>query len=434
LEIWRGNRDSVKKFIERFSSPNLRIIFTGAGTSQYVGDVLASYLTQRWTESGLNGQNNGCQINEFVSSGSEISESGTSESGTSHSAENGTEVNGFSKITFQSIASTDIVATPTQYLRPFAVSGEKTILVSFARSGNSPESIAAVKIADQILKNDVAHIFVTCAEDGELAKMAQRNTTCAVGGEGDGSENYQQTVGQVGGESDGCGSNRFLFLTPTLSNDLGFAMTSSFTCMMLAGALIFDTGSPQEFAKWVDQIATAGESVIERETEIQTIVDTDFDRIVYLGSGSFAGLAREAQLKILELTAGQIATVYDTSMGFRHGPKSFINSRTLVFGFVSPDRYTRRYDLDVLEEIAADGIAPVVYAIGNADPPTFPGANFSFDNLSVPELYLALPDIMFAQTLAVMASLKVKNTPDTPSKSGTVNRVVKGVKIYDYNG
>jgi tagatose-6-phosphate ketose/aldose isomerase len=340
---------------------------------------LAPYLTQRWTEAQSKTDNT-TGVAKMLSK---------------------------TKVTFESVASTSIVATPTQYLRPHAISGEKVILVSFARSGNSPESIAAIKIADQILGNDVAHIFITCTADGELAKMAESDTAAK-------------------------SPNRFLFLTPTLSNDQGFAMTSSFTCMMLAGALIFDSASDQQFEAWVSHARAAGESVIARETEIQQIVDADFDRIVYLGSGCLTGLAREAQLKILELTAGQIATVYDSSMGFRHGPKSFINSKTLVFGFVSGNDYTRRYDLDVLEEVNNDQIATRIYAIGDFSKSQFSGSTFEFELNDVPDLYLALPSIAFAQTFAVMASLKVQNTPDTPSKSGTVNRVVKGVTIYDF--
>ncbi len=65
---------------------------------------------------------------------------------------------------FQSIGSTDIVATPKEYLIP----DETTILVSFARSGNSPESLAAVKMANQLV-NKIYHIVVTCAPDGLLA-------------------------------------------------------------------------------------------------------------------------------------------------------------------------------------------------------------------------------------------------------------------------
>ena len=50
----------------------------------------------------------------------------------------------------------------------------------------------------------------------------------------------------------------------------------------------------------------------------------------------------------------------------------------------------------------------------------------------LPDGYLALADIMVAQTVALLTSIKVGNKPDTPSPTGTVNRVVKGVTIYDY--
>lgn len=100
-----------------------------------------------------------------------------------------------------------------------------------------------------------------------------------------------------------------------------------------------------------------GNEVIARENDIEKIVQLDFERIVYVGSGSLAGLTREAQLKILELTAGKIATAFDSSMGFRHGPKSFINEKTIMFGFVNNNPYTRYYDLDILEEVREDEIA-----------------------------------------------------------------------------
>jgi len=174
--------------------------------------------------------------------------------------------------------------------------------------------------------------------------------------------------------------------------------------------------------------------VIIRENEVQEIVDQEFDRIVYLGSGSLSGLTREAQLKILELTAGQIATIFDSSMGFRHGPKSFVNDKTIVFGFVNNNEYTRDYDIDILEEVKADEIAKDVIAIGQMGERNFTGTQFTFseEQRLLPDGYLALADIVFAQTVAIMTSLKLKNTPDTPSATGTVNRVVKGVTIHDY--
>ncbi|EHI70584.1 hypothetical protein STRIC_0053 [Streptococcus ictaluri 707-05] len=40
--------------------------------------------------------------------------------------------------------------------------------------------------------------------------------------------------------------------------------------------------------------------------------------------------------------------------------------------------------------------------------------------------------IFVAQSLALFLAVKVQNFPDTPSRTGTVNRVVKGVSIHPY--
>ena len=121
-------------------------------------------------------------------------------------------------------------------------------------------------------------------------------------------------------------------------------------------------------------------------------------------------------------------------MGFRHGPKSFVDENTMVFVFVSNDEYTRKYDLDVLEEINADKIAKLTLGICVNKEQNFSGSIFDFDGkyASLPDLYLAFPYILFAQTVSLLTSVKVGNTPDTPSPSGTVNRVVKGVTIHPY--
>lgn len=39
---------------------------------------------------------------------------------------------------------------------------------------------------------------------------------------------------------------------------------------------------------------------------------------------------------------------------------------------------------------------------------------------------------MYAQVFALTQSIAVGNTPDTPSRSGTVNRVVQGVVIHPW--
>ena len=125
--------------------------------------------------------------------------------------------------------------------------------------------------------------------------------------------------------------------------------------MTLTALLVFDEAhSLEEKEGFVKAIRQMGTSVLEREDVIQHYVNLDYNRVpIYLGSGSLSGLTREVQLKILELTAGQIATAFDSSMGFRHGPKSFVNGSSLAFVFVSNDDYTRQYDIDILNELPA---------------------------------------------------------------------------------
>lgn len=357
LTIYQEKQEAIATFlrtIKQKTDKRIRVVFTGAGTSQYVGDTIVPYLNKTGATA------------DYL---------------------------------FESIATTDIVAAPEQVL--FA--DEPTLLVSFARSGNSPESLAAVKIVDQFVA-DSYHLTITCAADGSLAQQAVADETS------------------------------YLLLMPERSNDAGFAMTGSFSCMALSALLIFDQTPLTEKRHYVETLSRLGQEVIDRETELQVLTDRSFKRIVYLGSGTLSGLTREAQLKVLELTAGKIATVFDSSMGFRHGPKSFVDDQTLVFVFVSNTPYTRQYDLDMLEELKSDGIAAAVTAIGQPAAVNFSGTNFFFPaDTSLTDGYLALADIVFAQTIALLASIKVGNTPDTPSPTRTVNRVVKGVTIHPYN-
>lgn len=346
----------IEEFLLKLSTKHgrVRVIFTGAGTSAYVGDTVTPYLKEKVDEKQWE---------------------------------------------LHSIPTTTLVSNPYQFLK----ADFPTLLVSFARSGNSPESVAAVQLAEQIV-TDLYQVTITCAKEGQLAKRA------------------------AGDEKN------LLLLMPEKSNDQGFAMTGSYTCMALTALLVFDSLPLEEKSAIVKTIQQMGESVIQREDAIQEIIDIDFDRIIYLGSGSLEGLAREVQLKILELTAGKIVTAFDSPLGFRHGPKSFVNEKSLVFVFVSNQPYTRQYDLDMLKEMQQDNIASYICAIEVDGETNFNGNTFGFGSeaQSVPDAYLALPFVMIGQTVSLLASVKVGNTPDTPSATGTVNRVVKGVTIYEY--
>ena len=108
-----------------------------------------------------------------------------------------------------------------------------------------------------------------------------------------------------------------------------------------------------------------------------------------------------------------------------------MDDKTLVFVFVNNDPYTRQYDLDILNEIDGDGIAQKTIAVQQDVEPAFEHEAFTFSGYeALPEGYLALPFIMVGQTVSLLNSVRVGNTPDTPSPTGTVNRVVKGVTIH----
>ncbi|MGO2082630.1 SIS domain-containing protein [Vagococcus sp.] len=352
LSIFKENEAAITSFIADFKKEmgqKVRVIFTGAGTSAYVGDVIKPHLTRFGN------------AEDFI---------------------------------FEAIPTTDIVSAPYAYLK----SEVPTLLVSFARSGNSPESVATIDLANQLVKN-IRHLVITCAPEGKLAQNAK----------GD--------------------SSSLVVLMPELSNDKGFAMTGSFSCMTLTALLTFDQ-THTNHEELVTAMVTMGNQVLAQEELIQSWIDQKFDRVVYLGSGSLSGLTREAQLKLLELTAGKITTAFDSSMGFRHGPKSFVDEETLVFGFISNDVYSEQYDCDILEEIKGNDIAAKTIAIAQ-NTTSYTGEKIILtDDVVLPDGYLALPFVMVAQVVSLLSSIKVGNKPDTPSPSGTVNRVVKGVTIH----
>jgi len=323
------------------ADPQVRVVFTGAGTSAYIGDSLAPAVSRQWTR------------------------------------------------TAESVPTTDLVAAPRA---AFAAQGP-TLLVSFARSGNSPESVAAVDLADAVLR-DCRHLVITCNPEGALAAAAARRPNARV------------------------------LVLPDATNDRSFAMTSSFTTMLLMAARVFGVLAHAPVRAGADAIRR-GDGVARR------LVEEGFSRIVYLGANSLHGLAREAALKMLELTDGEVVAMHESPLGFRHGPKTIVNASTLVVMFISSDPLVRAYDLDLLRELRNDGRARRVFAIGGQPGDLEAGADLVVDGLAdEPEFASVAPFAAIAQLLALHRSAALGLTPDQPCRSGTVNRVVRGVVIH----
>src|ERR1700753_3844599 len=155
-------------------------------------------------------------------------------------------------------------------------------------------------------------------------------------------------------------------LLPKATNDQSFAMTSSCSSMLLAAAVALGATAPGDAR--AARLGELGRSVLQDwKAVLEDMVSTRFERVVYLGSNELKGLAREASLKMLELTDGQGVSVSDSPLGFRHGPKTVVNGKTLVVMFLSNDAHARRYELDVLSELRRDGVAARVVALSNQD-------------------------------------------------------------------
>ena len=202
--------------------------------------------------------------------------------------------------------------------------------------------------------------------------------------------------------------------------------------MMLTALLVFDKADLTTKEEKVAALIELSQQTLNQVDTIQNLVNLDFNRVIYLGAGPFFGLAHEAQLKILELTAGQVATMYESPVGFRHGPKSLINEQTIVLLFGSVNPYTKQYDLDLIKEVAGDQIARKVVLLTDKKEALAQVEQVEMNNRLLDDIYRSFPYIIFGQLFALLTSLKVKNRPDTPSPTGTVNRVVQGVVIHPF--
>jgi tagatose-6-phosphate ketose/aldose isomerase len=332
---------------------HLRIVLTGAGTSAFVGECLAPALKRS------------------------------------------------TQLRVDAVATTDLVGSPDAWLEAVV----PTLLVSFARSGNSPESLAALNLAEQYV-TDCHHLIVTCNAEGQLYRRGQQLPNAQV------------------------------ILLPEETNDRGFAMTSSFTGMVLATSLAFDLmrrDRPQALSQWAAHLLEDGLPYVT------SLARGGFERVAYLGADEFKGLAREAALKMLELTDGKVVALAETPLGFRHGPKTIVNGKTLIVMFLSNHPYGRQYELDLLRELRADGVAARVVALSAVEADDIRlSAPSQVDWIAVPaamgasNLDLCFPYVVFAQTLAFLQSLTLGLRPDTPNASGVVNRVVQGVSIHHW--
>lgn len=347
-------REALGHFLNTaFSRESLTVMLTGAGTSAYIGNVLQGPFqknTGRMTAA---------------------------------------------------IATTDLILHPEQYFNK-----KGTLLISFARSGDSPESLAAVNIADEFCDH-VFHLIITCNASGRLARS-----------------------------SDHAKNNTYIFLLPPEADDQSLAMTGSFTSMLLAGLLISRVADINLLQSQVALLSRFGENILENYSEqLRNVAKLGFQRAIFLGSGPLRSVANESDLKVQELTDGNVICKSDSFLGFRHGPKAVINTATLLVYLFSNNAHVHQYELDLVKAISLGEKG--LYRIGvietaKESTDTDMLIELSPDGESVDEELLAVVSVLPAQLLGFYKSLELGLSPDKPSKKETITRVVRGVTIYPF--
>jgi len=351
FDLVQSQKEDLQKFIQGFLEPKTsEIIFTGAGSSFFIGEMVAGVVQNQ------------------------------------------------TGVSCRAISTTEILTHPSYHINKH----KNTLMVSFARSGNSPESLASVKTASAFAPN-IHHLFISCNAEGALAKKPQTDKS-------------------------------YLILLPEESNDKSLAMTSSVTSMTLVAMLIGQLDNIDQLGHKLRQAAVITEKMlINYQSDIQEIAQIDFDRAVFLGSGPMQGVAREAHLKLQELTDGKVISKFDSFLGFRHGPKAVVNNKTLMVYFFSNDEYVRKYEKDLVNTMQES--ASPVYSLGIIDKP-FPNLIldkeicFSYSESSIEESFWMMSSLVVIQLLAFYKSIALGFSPDSPSADGSIHRVVQGVNIY----
>ena len=362
-KTWRGTRDIFHRHADRLRTfleaagvtapleQRPTVILSGAGTSDYIGQVLTLLLRTEW----------GCET--------------------------------------QAIASTDLLISMADYIVP----GRRYLLISFSRSGDSPEGVAVVA---QALKKfpEIAHLVVTCNDRARMVELVSGT------------------------------SRAYAVILDDAVNDRGLAMTSSFSNMVIFGQCLAHIWSQTAYGDVFESLVRAGEKFLPLAAGCaQELAAARYQRLCVLGSGALTGVAKESALKVLEMTAGGVKVMTESVLGLRHGPMAALDRQTLFICFVSEDARKQKYEIDLLREVGSKGITAKRIVVGPASVQQLADCAEVFLTIGdgVPDLYRPPIDVMFGQVLGLYFSLAHGLKPDAPSPQGVISRVVGEFKIYE---
>ena len=354
--IFEQHAQALRSFLEKSGvrgplEQRPTVLLTGAGTSDYIGQVLALLLRTEW----------GCET--------------------------------------QAIASTDLLISMADYFVP----GRCYLLISFSRSGDSPEGVTVLAQAIEKFP-EVTHLVISCNEQARMVEIAN------------------------------AAPNAYAVVLDDAVNDRGLAMTSSFSNMVIFGQCLAHAWSSESYDKVFETLTRAGERFLPiAGAAAQELANGGYQRLCVLGSGALTGVAKESALKVLEMTAGGVKVMTESVLGLRHGPMAALDKQTLLLCFVSSDERKQKYEVDLLREIGAKGIVAKRVVVGSASSKQLVQCSEVFLGIEdgVPDLYRPPLDVMFGQVMGLYFSLAHGLRPDAPSPKGVISRVVGEFTLYE---
>lgn len=278
------------------------------------------------------------------------------------------------------------------------------LMISLARSGDSPESVGAVSLmldTQPLLR----HLVITCNPQGSLATTYRNDPRVEV------------------------------IALDERTNDRSLVMTSSFTNMVLAARGLGLLQFPDRYRALCRNLSGRAARLLETCFPVLApVAARDFSRVLFLGSGSRHGAARESALKMLEMTAGRVIAMSETYLGLRHGPMSSVHSNTLVVCFLSSDPQIRAYESDLIRELSRKKLGLGKLIFGERIPHDLAGAADVLiecaGSASLGDEDWPVLDVIVGQVLAFFRCRKEGFEPDSPSSDGVIQRVVQNFTLH----
>jgi glucosamine--fructose-6-phosphate aminotransferase (isomerizing) len=206
-----------------------------------------------------------------------------------------------------------------------AINDKNNLLVGVSRSGESSEVILALESVKGLSNWTICGI--TCYETSTMARLCE----CIVS---------------------------------ALGKEESTVMSKSFSSMTFLMQFAISIAAGKEMLKLQLEKAAnlSAPVVLQSDRVIHELTNRQkFNKYIYLGMGSYFGLAQEGCLKIKEMS--YVWTESYGTLEFRHGPKSIVDAGTLICLLVSEQ--ARAYELKVAEEMKEYG-AFVLLIVANA--------------------------------------------------------------------